>query len=257
MQDRAGTTRAQILAAAAQLFDERGYAGTSISDITERSGHTSGAIYFHFTGKENLARAVVQAHFAAWPPLVAGCAGRFAAPLEELVGLSFAVARAFRDDALVRGGARLWAERLPAVDPFPTPFVGWIETVEALLIQARGHGDLSPSVDPPKAARAIIMAFFGLHSVSEAFDGRAHIEEDLTGLWRLLLPTLQVRPAAEAALSRVRIVLGTEAETETETEAQAQAGTDTDTETDAEREPGAESKQSWPQARSTRMQPSR
>jgi AcrR family transcriptional regulator len=212
VQDRAGTTRAQILTAAAQLFDERGYAGTSISDITERSGHTSGAIYFHFSGKEHLARAVVEAHFAAWPPLVGRCGGRFASPLEELVGLSFAVARAFRDDALVRGGARLWAEGLPSADPLPTPFVGWIETVRAILGRARQHGELSSSVNPSTAARAIVMAFFGLHSVSETFDGRAHIEQDLTDLWRLLLPTLQAHPAVEAALSRVRDVLATDAD---------------------------------------------
>ena len=43
-----------------------GYAGTSISDISARSGRTSGAIYFHFANKEKLALAVVEATFATW-----------------------------------------------------------------------------------------------------------------------------------------------------------------------------------------------
>lgn len=71
MQERARTTRRSLLEAAAQLFAEQGYAGTSVNDISARSGRTSGAVYFHYASKEGIALAVVQHRFATWPQLTA------------------------------------------------------------------------------------------------------------------------------------------------------------------------------------------
>jgi len=194
VQERAEQTRRSLLEAAASLFDERGYAGTSISDITARSGHTSGAIYFHYTSKERLALAVVQEHFATWPPLIDRHSGPHVPALEQLVRLSFAVARAFRDDIVVRAGARLWTERSLIAAPFPPPFIGWIDAVGAMLERAHGEGELAAHVDPLPAARTIVCAFFGLHTVSEALDGRRLVEDHLAELWTLLLPSLRAAP---------------------------------------------------------------
>ncbi|QMU76744.1 TetR/AcrR family transcriptional regulator [Streptacidiphilus sp. PB12-B1b] len=203
MQERAATTRRAVLEAAAHLFDEKGYAGTSIGDISALSGRTSGAIYFHYTSKENLARAVIEKHFSTWPQLIDGVAGG-GPPMERLVLLSFVVARAFRDDVVVRAGARLWSERKAIDAVLPTPFVGWIDTVAELLRQTRAEGGLAPGVEPRQAAHTLVCAFFGLHTVSDALDGRRRIEAHLTGLWLLLLPALQARPEPVALLTRVR-----------------------------------------------------
>ena len=46
--------RAQIIEAAIACFIERGYINTSMSDIIKASGLSSGSIYSHFTGKENI-----------------------------------------------------------------------------------------------------------------------------------------------------------------------------------------------------------
>ncbi|MGA5702522.1 ScbR family autoregulator-binding transcription factor [Peterkaempfera bronchialis] len=204
MQQRAETTRRSVLEAAAHLFEERGYAGTSISDISALSGRTSGAIYFHYTGKESLALAVVEEHFATWPQLIDRYATGSEPALDRLVRLSYAVAEAFRDDVVVRAGARLWAERKAIDAPLPTPFVAWLDTVTALLRQARSGGELAPHVDPEAAAHGLVCAFFGLHTVSDALDGRRRITDHLGRLWLFLLPALQAHPAPAALLARVR-----------------------------------------------------
>lgn len=48
------TTRETILKKSGVLFNTRGYKSTSISDITEATGYTKGAIYRHFENKVEL-----------------------------------------------------------------------------------------------------------------------------------------------------------------------------------------------------------
>ncbi len=47
-------TKEKILSEAAALFNVKGFKGTSISDITTATGLTKGAIYRHFSDKEEL-----------------------------------------------------------------------------------------------------------------------------------------------------------------------------------------------------------
>lgn len=44
----------RLLAAAASLFAERGYEGTSVQEIVQRAGVTKGAMYHHFESKDDL-----------------------------------------------------------------------------------------------------------------------------------------------------------------------------------------------------------
>jgi AcrR family transcriptional regulator len=53
-------TTAALLAAARELFAERGYAAVAAEEIVQRAGVTRGALYHHFRGgKEDLFRAVL------------------------------------------------------------------------------------------------------------------------------------------------------------------------------------------------------
>jgi TetR/AcrR family transcriptional regulator, transcriptional repressor for nem operon len=50
-------TRQQIVKQAATIFNQRGYTGSSISDVMESTGLKKGGIYRHFQSKEELALA--------------------------------------------------------------------------------------------------------------------------------------------------------------------------------------------------------
>ncbi|MFD9519021.1 TetR family transcriptional regulator [Streptomyces sp. NPDC059979] len=58
-QARGIRTRRQLLDAAASTFLEHGYEGASIGEITRRAGLTRGAVYFHFSSKEEMAQGVL------------------------------------------------------------------------------------------------------------------------------------------------------------------------------------------------------
>lgn len=57
---RATETHGRILKAAVRLFARQGYHKTTIADIAQAIGQTSGAIFHHFASKEALLEAVVE-----------------------------------------------------------------------------------------------------------------------------------------------------------------------------------------------------
>lgn len=55
-----GTARKRLLDAALLEFQENGYAATSLQAIAERAGLSKGAIYWSFSGKQDLFRTLVE-----------------------------------------------------------------------------------------------------------------------------------------------------------------------------------------------------
>lgn len=53
-------TRQRIIAAAAHVLAERGYAGTKLSDIAERAGMQAGSLYYHFEDRDDLVDHVLR-----------------------------------------------------------------------------------------------------------------------------------------------------------------------------------------------------
>jgi AcrR family transcriptional regulator len=78
---RGEESRQRILDAAAEVAGERGYEGTSIALVSERSGLPASSIYWHFEDKDRLIAAVIERSFhrwlegmRAWSPPVPGAA---------------------------------------------------------------------------------------------------------------------------------------------------------------------------------------
>src|SRR4051794_18198890 len=84
--ERSAATRAAVIAAARELFAERGYAAVGTEEIVRRAGVTRGALYHHFGGKRDLLEAVYEAIESELTAQIAAGALSHSDPLEALRG---------------------------------------------------------------------------------------------------------------------------------------------------------------------------
>lgn len=105
-----GDTRQRILDVALEMFGERGYAGTSVADITTRLGISKAALYHHFAAKDDILQALLAAPLARYWQLAETAADR---SLAGLLGAIFdttaelySVSRLVSEDPSVRKALR-------------------------------------------------------------------------------------------------------------------------------------------------------
>ncbi|AWT46082.1 MULTISPECIES: ScbR family autoregulator-binding transcription factor [Streptomyces] len=186
-QERAIRTRRMILEAAGAVFDEHGYASTTIAMVLERAEVTKGALYFHFPSKESLAQAVLaeQVLFGAVPSR--------SSKLQEVIDMTFAVGQRLRSNALLRGGVRLAVDQeTPSGIDRGEPFRQWSRRLTALLERAAEQGELLPTVRPADTVDLLVGAFTGIQLMSRALTDRADLADRLAVLWAHMLPSIAV-----------------------------------------------------------------
>ncbi|NEC52129.1 TetR/AcrR family transcriptional regulator [Actinospica acidiphila] len=189
-QERAVRTRNAILRAAGEVFDELGYEAATISAILQRAKVTKGALYFHFSSKEELAQAVLTRQLTSVPRV----------PRRDLAlqqGLDEALVLAHMlaaGEPLVRGSVRLTVEQGSPQDGLDrrAPMEGWIEHNVEILSAARDNGELLPSVDVAAAAKMFVGAFTGVQILSKVMTDRADLVERVADLQRHLMAGVAV-----------------------------------------------------------------
>jgi AcrR family transcriptional regulator len=158
--DRTAATRAALVSAARQLFEEHGYAETSTADIVRAADVTRGALYHHFADKLDLLTAVVieiqeglieevlaaaLAEPEAWNLFVAGWTAFF--DVDDYASL-----RLLMVDAPAAMGIEAWRE----IDDRYC-----LNAVVAGLRDLIDHGVIAPMPDPPLEALARVLLTAG------------------------------------------------------------------------------------------------
>ncbi|MGW4640941.1 ScbR family autoregulator-binding transcription factor [Sphaerisporangium sp. NPDC004334] len=193
-QARAAQTRAQVLAAAAELFADRGYPHTSIDHIARQVGMTKGAVYFHFRDKQDIAAEIVRELYNRWRIRIDEAHAMGLPPMETVQALLANAADKFFEDDIVKAGARIQAERSLSDTTLPEPYVEWISTLSTLLAKASGAGQLREGMDPESAAYILVSAFFGLQHLCDVLNRRADLPRRWAEMSRLLYPSIAASP---------------------------------------------------------------
>jgi AcrR family transcriptional regulator len=191
-QERAIRTRRTILVAAAQVFDEVGYEAATISDVLNRSGVTKGALYFHFTSKEELAQAVLAEQVTSLPPVPEQDL-KLQESLDEALLLAYLL-RKDTGDPIVQGSVRLTVDQGSPKDHLNrrVPMQEWTEHTRAMFEEAKQRGELLPHVDVAALAKLFVGAFTGVQVLSRIMTERADLAERVADFYRYLMPSVAV-----------------------------------------------------------------
>jgi AcrR family transcriptional regulator len=151
---KATPTRERLIHSARYLFWERGFAGTSMTELLAHAEVNSGSFYHFFESKESLLRAVLEEYLTALHPQVVDPAfARTAEPVERI----FAILSGYRGRILQthcsygcplgRLALEIDPENRPAHDLIAQNFKGWIEAIRSCIEQIRERLPSSTNID--------------------------------------------------------------------------------------------------------------
>jgi TetR/AcrR family transcriptional repressor of nem operon len=164
-------TRREIVRKAAPLFNQKGFEGTSLSDLMAATGLQKGGIYRHFSSKEELA---VEAFDYAWQKAVSG-------RLDGVVELPDAVDRlkkmvenfVQKRSDLVPGGCPLLNTAVEADDGNAVlrgrarkALQAWTARLSKVVSEGIKKREIRPGIDPLKLSQKIIGSLEGALLIS-------------------------------------------------------------------------------------------
>jgi TetR/AcrR family transcriptional repressor of nem operon len=168
------STRDRLIDSARFLFWERGYAGTSMSELLAHAAVNSGSFYHFFDSKEALLRAVLEQYIELLHPMVVDPA--FATtprPLDRI----FAILAGYRERILMtnctfgcplgRLALEVDPENAPAHKLIAQNFQGWIEAVRECLMDMKAS--LPSGTDTEALATFILVTMEGGVMLSRSF----------------------------------------------------------------------------------------
>ncbi|HEY0937443.1 MAG TPA: TetR/AcrR family transcriptional regulator [Trebonia sp.] len=152
---RPGNDLETVLRAAVEVFNERGYDGASMEDLSKRLGVAKSAIYHHVSGKEELLRLALDRALDGWSEAAEHARGLDAPAITRL-------------EALIRGTVAVLEQQLPYVTLLLrvrgntgteraalARRRSFDRLVASLVEEAERDGDVRPDVDPKVTARLL------------------------------------------------------------------------------------------------------
>lgn len=161
-QQRAIVTRDAIVEGAAKVFARLAYAEARLRDISEESGISEGALYFHFGTKTEIAAAVLSAQQDRMTAVLTEVMDGPGTALDKLTSLARRLADLIATDVIVQGGIRLAGQ--PSAEPIEgarEPYFEWIRIGQTLIAAGIDDGSIRADTDVDSAAELVNALFVG------------------------------------------------------------------------------------------------
>jgi AcrR family transcriptional regulator len=201
-QEHMDQRRQQILAAANRCFARLGFHDATMQDIIGEAGLSAGAIYNHFSSKENIIIAIADERHAREAEVCRAAANEvdaFAA-LMHLGQAFFHDLSAPGQEEERRVGVQLWAEALNNRKLLKVTLEGSVEplrVLKQLMDRLKASGDLSQQVNSEAMARVMVALFQGLvlqKCREKNLDIEPYVEATLFLARRMLADTGRSKP---------------------------------------------------------------
>jgi len=194
--EKSERSRNGILEAALNLFSHQGYRGTSIREIAEAAGLSTGNVYHHFPDKEALFRTLLDQYWAAidqpdFPFNRALAAGAFP---DDLNALAKAAEESVRDYR--RHVALIYVDVVEFDGTHIRKFYSGMAERFATFLKARFPGDslrdrLLPGTDPTLALMLASRVFLQYFAVEVLFGVPSQLGQDTPSAMREIAEILR------------------------------------------------------------------
>jgi AcrR family transcriptional regulator len=164
---KAERTRNFIIESTAAIFNTKGYAGTSMSDITEATGLTKGSIYGNFENKEEVALAVFDYNLAKVNKIVQQRMQEAHTCYDQLMVYARVYDR-FAQLAFPQGGCPILNTAIEADDTHAplkekasNAIIKWKKNIEEIIKKGIKQGEFKEDTDHAQLAVSIIALIEG------------------------------------------------------------------------------------------------
>ena len=187
---KAERTRQYIIEATAPVFNKKGYAGTSLSDLTEATGLTKGSIYGNFENKEEVALAVFDFNTCRVSDMVEQQMKAADTYYEKLMVYS----RVYNDDRLAaHGGCAILNTAVEADDTNEAlkikaaqAILRWKKNIVTLINGGIAAGEFKADINPEENALAIIALIEGGVMISKVTNSSSSLQQVLRAVENLI-----------------------------------------------------------------------
>lgn len=175
-------TRQAILSRTVGLFNRKGYAGVSLSQVMEVTGLKKGGIYNHFASKEQLALDVFDYAVArVRERFVEGLRGKKTAGAR--LHAILAIMARYVTDPPVDGGCPVNNAAVDSLYTFPAlqqrARAGMEELqhyIRSTVEKGIARGELKKEIEPAQVASVMMAALEGALTMSKLYDNPVHME---------------------------------------------------------------------------------
>ena len=165
-QAKPEVTRGKIIDSGVELFAHAGYVDTDPAAIVRQASITTGAFYYHFESREQLADAIIAEGDIRLRKVFSDADQSSSSALQSLVAATFGVARLMRTDLIV-GTGNLLVHSLGQVGHAGQGlYPDWVEVFTGYLKNVAAQGDWRKDVDPVEAGETVCASVLGGQALS-------------------------------------------------------------------------------------------
>jgi AcrR family transcriptional regulator len=164
---KAEKTRAFIIEKTAPIFNMKGYAGTSLTDMTTATGLTKGSIYGNFNDKDEVALAAFDYNFQQVQQIMRTEMGRYDTVKEKLL-VYIKVYNDFLKTPFPAGGCPILNTAIEADDTHEAlkekacgAFTAWKNGITGLIRRGMESGEFKDDIDAEQVALTMIAMIEG------------------------------------------------------------------------------------------------
>lgn len=194
---KAEKTKQFIVEKTAAIFNSKGFAGTSLSDLTEATGLTKGSIYGNFANKDEVALAVFDYNVSRLIKGMNIATAKTTNSTAKLVAMANFYRSQFKDLVTV-GGCPILNTAVDADDTHPALKVrvaksikAWKKNIEAIVKQGIAAGEIKGSVIAGEFAIEFIALIEGGIMLSKATGDITMLHSAITRIEKIIKTELE------------------------------------------------------------------